>query len=90
MLQCLEVQRKEKQLAETDFELIISQKQFESVNIDNKIKSLNRERDVLSSDSENRIKLAVKKTELENQKKKLNKMSVHVFSTVSSPSTFVH
>ncbi|KMT14828.1 hypothetical protein BVRB_3g065520 isoform B [Beta vulgaris subsp. vulgaris] len=71
---CLEVQRKEKQLAETDFELIISQKQFESVNIDNKIKSLNRERDVLSSDSENRIKLAVKKTELENQKKKLNKI----------------
>ncbi|XP_021745929.1 LOW QUALITY PROTEIN: DNA repair protein RAD50-like [Chenopodium quinoa] len=70
----LELERKTKQLAERDFDSIIMQKQSEIFNLNSKIKSLNRERDILAGDSENRVKLAMKKSEIENHKKKLNKI----------------
>lgn len=41
--------------------------------MDQKIKALNREKDVLAGDSEDRVKLALKKAELENHKKKQKK-----------------
>lgn len=70
----LEVERKTKQLAGRDFESIILQKQNEIFNLNLKIKSLNRQKDILASDSDNRIILAMKKSALEDHKKKLKKI----------------
>lgn len=69
----IEVERKTNQLAEREFEINIRQKQSELFAIDQKIKALNREKDVLAGDSEDRVKLALKKAELENHKKKQKK-----------------
>ncbi|KAH9680397.1 DNA repair protein RAD50 [Citrus sinensis] len=70
----IEVERKTNQLAEREFEINIRQKQSELFAIDQKIKALNREKDVLAGDSEDRVKLALKKAELENHKKKHKKI----------------
>lgn len=76
LLQRLELERKTTQLAERKFEEVLAENTKEVFNMKNKIKSLNRERDILADDSENRTKLAMKKLELENHRKKLKKMSV--------------
>ncbi|KAH9649593.1 DNA repair protein RAD50 [Citrus sinensis] len=70
----IEVERKTNQLAEREFEINIRQKQSELFAMDQKIKALNREKDVLAGDSEDRVKLALKKAELENHKKKHKKI----------------
>lgn len=70
----LEVERKTNQLAGRDFESNIRQKQSEVYGIEQKIKSLNREKDILAGDSEDRVKLSLKKSELENHKKKFTKI----------------
>ncbi|KAJ4846048.1 DNA repair protein rad50 [Turnera subulata] len=70
----IEVERKTNQLAEREFESIIRQKQNEVFGIEQQIKSLNRERDILAGDSEDRVKLSLKKTELENHRKKHKKL----------------
>jgi len=75
-LQKQEVERKANQLAVRDFESNIRQKQSEVYTIEQKIKSLNREKDILAADSEDRVKLSLKKSELESLKKKFKKMSV--------------
>lgn len=72
-VQRIEVERKTSQLAEREFESNIRQKQSEVYSIEQKIKALNRERDIMAGDSEDRVKLALKKTELENHKKKHRK-----------------
>jgi len=74
--QKLEVERKANQLAVRDFESNIRQKQSEVYTIEQKIKSLNREKDILAADSEDRVKLSLKKSELESLRKKFKKMSV--------------
>ncbi|KAI4378799.1 hypothetical protein MLD38_016230 [Melastoma candidum] len=69
-----EVERKTNQLAEREFESVIRQKQSELYSIDQKIKTLNREKDIMAGDSEDRVKLALKKAELESHKKKHKKI----------------
>ncbi|XP_027334431.1 DNA repair protein RAD50 [Abrus precatorius] len=69
-----EVERKANQLAERDFEPNIRQVKNEIYSVDQKIKAVNREKDIMASDSEDRVKLSLKKAELENQKKKHRKI----------------
>lgn len=70
----LEVERKANQLAVRDFESNVRQKQSEVYTIEQKIKSLNREKDILAADSEDRVKLSLKKSELESLRKKFKKI----------------
>uniref|UniRef100_A0A2P2LV06 DNA repair protein RAD50 n=1 Tax=Rhizophora mucronata TaxID=61149 RepID=A0A2P2LV06_RHIMU len=70
----IEVERKTNQLAERDFESSIRQKQSELYGLEQQIKVVNREKDILACDSEDRVKLSLKKAELENQKKKHRKI----------------
>ncbi|KAJ1406602.1 Rad50/SbcC-type AAA domain [Sesbania bispinosa] len=70
----IELERKTKQLAEREFEPNIRQMQSELYSVDQKIKAVNREKDIMASDSEDRVKLSVKKAELKNQKEKHKKM----------------
>ncbi|KAK4766674.1 hypothetical protein SAY87_008316 [Trapa incisa] len=70
----IEVERKTNQLAEREFESVIRQKQSELYSLEQNIKALNRERDIMAGDSEDRVKLALKKAELENHKKKHRKI----------------
>ncbi|KAK9671423.1 hypothetical protein RND81_12G029400 [Saponaria officinalis] len=70
----LEFERMTNQLAERDFDSDVNNKQSELLRIDQKIKLLNREKDVMAGDSENRVKLSMKKSDLENAKKKLKKI----------------
>lgn len=69
-----EIERKTNQLAEREFESNILQKQNELFNIEQKIKALSRERDIMASDSEDRVMLSLKKSEVENSKKKHKKI----------------
>ncbi|OAY65538.1 DNA repair protein RAD50 [Ananas comosus] len=70
----IEVERKTLVLGERDYESTISQKRTEIFSIEQKIRALYREKDVLASDSEDRVKLDLKKEELESCKRKLKKM----------------
>lgn len=70
----VEVERKTNQLAGREFESNIRQKQSEIYSNEQKIKALNREKDIMAGDSEDRVKLALKKAELENHKKKHRKI----------------
>lgn len=70
----IEVERKTLALGEKDFESIINQKRTEIFSLEQKIRALYREKDVMASDSEDRVKLDLKKEELENYKKKQKKM----------------
>lgn len=75
----MEVERKTLQLGERDFESNINQKRTEIFSLDQKIKALYREKDVMTSDSEDRVKLDLKKEELEGYKRKHKKMQVFLF-----------
>lgn len=81
-LQHMEVERKSNQLVEKDFESSIREKQIEIYNLEQKIKTLNREKDIIAADSEDRVKLSLRKGELENLKKKHKKMQVATFDLV--------
>ncbi|KAL6976322.1 DNA repair protein rad50 [Sarracenia purpurea var. burkii] len=70
----IEVERKTNQLAEREFESNIRQKQSEIYTIEQKIKAANREKDIMAADSEDRVKLSLKKAELESHKKKHKKI----------------
>ncbi|CAA7027279.1 unnamed protein product [Microthlaspi erraticum] len=70
----VELERKTKQISESEFEAKIEQKQHEIYNIEHKIKNLNRERDIMAGDAEDRVKLSLKKTELENLRRKHKKI----------------
>ncbi|WZZ39670.1 hypothetical protein YC2023_035929 [Brassica napus] len=70
----VELERKSKQNSESGFESKIEHKQHEIYSMEHKIKTLNRERDVMAGDAEDRVKLSLKKTELENLKKKHKKI----------------
>lgn len=73
-LQSIEVERKKNQLARREFESTIIQKESELYSIGQMIKVADREKSILDLDSEDRVKLSIKKTELENLKKKHRKM----------------
>ncbi|XP_061369150.1 DNA repair protein RAD50 isoform X2 [Gastrolobium bilobum] len=70
----IEVERKTNQLAEREFEKNIRQRQSELYSMEQKIKAVNREKDIMASDSEDRVKLSLMEAELENQKKKHRKI----------------
>ncbi|XP_038720675.1 DNA repair protein RAD50 [Tripterygium wilfordii] len=70
----IDVERKTYQLAEREFESTIRQKQSELFGIEQQIKTLNRERDIMAGDSEDRVKLSLKKAEFENHKKRHKKI----------------
>ncbi|KAJ3675731.1 hypothetical protein LUZ60_004773 [Juncus effusus] len=70
----IEVERKNLVLQERDYEPTINQKRTEIFSLEQKIKALHREKDVLASDSEDRVKLGMKKDEMESCKKKLKKI----------------
>lgn len=72
--QQVELERKTKQNSEREFESKIVQKQHEIYSMEYKVKTLNRERDVMAGDAEDRVKLSLKKTEQENLRKKHKKM----------------
>ena len=73
-MQRIEMERKTKHLSEREFESSIQKKQSEIHSLEPKIKALNREKDIMVADSEDRVKLSIRKAELENLKKKLKKM----------------
>ncbi|XP_073006721.1 DNA repair protein RAD50 isoform X1 [Typha latifolia] len=70
----IEVERKTLVLGEKDYESIINQKRTEIFSMEQKIKALYREKDILASDSEDRVKLDLKKEELESCKRKQKKI----------------
>ncbi|KAF7807691.1 DNA repair protein RAD50 [Senna tora] len=70
----IEIERKSNQLSKSEFEANIRQKQSELYSVEQNIKAINREKDIMASDSEDRVKLSLKKAELENQKKKHKKI----------------
>ncbi|PKA59648.1 DNA repair protein RAD50 [Apostasia shenzhenica] len=70
----MEVERKTLAVGERDFESAINQKRTEIFSLEQKVKALYREKDVMASDSEDRIKLALKKEEFENCKRKQKKI----------------
>ncbi|KAK1591171.1 hypothetical protein Q3G72_003298 [Acer saccharum] len=70
----IEIERKTNQLAGREFESNILQKQSEFHGIEQKIKALNREKDIMARDSEDRVALSFKKTELEIHLKKHKKI----------------
>ncbi|XP_027116885.1 DNA repair protein RAD50 isoform X1 [Coffea arabica] len=70
----IEMERKTKHLSEREFESSIQKKQSEIHSLEPKIKALNREKDIMVADSEDRVKLSIRKAELENLKKKLKKI----------------
>lgn len=72
--QQIECERKSKQLAEREFDSNIRQKQTEMFTIDQKLKDLHAEKDRMANESEDRIKLSLKKAELETLKKKHKKL----------------
>ncbi|CAN6238184.1 unnamed protein product [Urochloa humidicola] len=71
----IDVERKTLALGERDYDLIINQKRTEIFSLDQKIKSLQREKDNINRDVDDRVKLGLKKDALESCKEKLNQMS---------------
>ncbi|XP_027932550.1 DNA repair protein RAD50-like isoform X2 [Vigna unguiculata] len=69
-----EIERKESQLSQRQFESIIPQMQNEIFSVDQKIRAVNSEKDIMTADSADRVMLSHKKAELENRKKKHKKM----------------
>lgn len=69
-----DVERKTIALGERDYDLIISQKRSEIYTLDHKIKALHREKDNINTDADDRVKLELKKDELEKCQKKLKKI----------------
>ncbi|XP_020690871.2 DNA repair protein RAD50 [Dendrobium catenatum] len=70
----IEVERKTLVLGEKDFESAINQKRTEIFSLEQKIRALYREKDVMASDSEDRVKLDLKKEEFESCKRKQKKI----------------
>jgi len=73
-LQKKEIERKESQLSQRQFESIIPQMQNEIFSVNQKIRAVNSEKDIMTADSADRVMLSHKKAELENRKKKHKKM----------------
>lgn len=70
----IEVERKALALGERNYDSIVNQKRTEIFSLDQKIKTLQWEKDSIISDSNDRVLLDVKKDELEESTKKLKKI----------------
>lgn len=69
-----------KQLQERQFKTTFDQMHSEIHRLQQQLKDLNREKDIMAADSEDRVKISLKKEELANRKKKHKKMQVNSFS----------
>uniref|UniRef100_K3YPB6 DNA repair protein RAD50 n=1 Tax=Setaria italica TaxID=4555 RepID=K3YPB6_SETIT len=76
----IEVERKTLALGERDYDSIINQKRTEIFSLDQKIKALQREKDSINRDADDRVKLGLKKDALESSKEKLKEMHVSFLS----------
>lgn len=85
----IEVERKTLALGEKDFESTINEKRTEIFSLEQKIKALYREKDVMASDSEDRVKLDLKKEEFESCKRKQKKMQV-LFLDINFKTYYFH
>ncbi|XP_062223293.1 DNA repair protein RAD50 [Phragmites australis] len=70
----IEVERKTLALGERDYDSIINQKRTEIFCLDQKIKALQREKDSINRDADDRVKLGLKKDALEISKEKLKEI----------------
>lgn len=70
----IEVERKTLALGERDYDSIISQKRTEVYSLEQKIKVLLREKDIINRNADERVKLGLKKDALESSKDKLNEI----------------
>uniref|UniRef100_A0A0A9DSK8 RAD50 n=1 Tax=Arundo donax TaxID=35708 RepID=A0A0A9DSK8_ARUDO len=70
----IEVERKTLALGERDYDSIINQKRTEIFGLDQKIKALQREKDSINRDADDRVKLGLKKDALESSKEKLKEI----------------
>lgn len=75
-LQSSVVEKKLKQLNERAFDSNIEQKKTERYSVEQKIKNLDQEKDIMAGESKIRLELSLKREELESQKKKHRKQSV--------------
>lgn len=70
----IDVDRKIKQLEQKNFKTLIGQVQMEKLTLTHQLKALSREKDIMAADSEDRIKLTLKKQGLEIHRKKHRKI----------------
>uniref|UniRef100_A0A0A9AU83 DNA repair protein RAD50 n=1 Tax=Arundo donax TaxID=35708 RepID=A0A0A9AU83_ARUDO len=70
----IEVERKTLALGERDYDSIINQKRTEIFRLDQKIKALQREKDNINRDADDRVKLGLKKDALGSSKEKLKEI----------------
>ncbi|KAM0935845.1 putative DNA repair protein Rad50 [Dioscorea sansibarensis] len=70
----IELERKTHVLGERDYDSNINQKRTEIFSLDQKIKTLAHERDVMATDSDDRVRLGMRQDELEICKNKLKKI----------------
>ncbi|KAF8686169.1 hypothetical protein HU200_043642 [Digitaria exilis] len=70
----IEVERKTLALGERDYDSIINEKRTEIFSLDQKIKALQREKDSINRDADDRVKLGLKKDALESCNVKLKDM----------------
>ncbi|KAF6170589.1 hypothetical protein GIB67_021461 [Kingdonia uniflora] len=72
----MEIERKTRQMAEKQFEENIQKKKIELFSLTQKYNALSREKDGMTSDSEYRVKLDLKKGEIDSRRKHHKKMQV--------------
>uniref|UniRef100_A0A7N1A2Q4 DNA repair protein RAD50 n=1 Tax=Kalanchoe fedtschenkoi TaxID=63787 RepID=A0A7N1A2Q4_KALFE len=70
----IELERKSKEISEKNFEAIISSKKSELYVLEQRIKVVTHEKEMMAGESEDRLKLSLKKEELDNIKKKHKKI----------------
>lgn len=70
----VDVERMIKQLQERQFKTTFDQMHSEIHRLQQQLKDLNREKDIMAADSEDRVKISLKKEELANRKKKHKKI----------------
>ncbi|GJM85049.1 hypothetical protein PR202_ga01464 [Eleusine coracana subsp. coracana] len=72
----IELERKTQALGGKNYDSIINQKRTEIYGLDQKLKILQREKDIINRDSDDRVKLGLKKDALESSRQKRNEMYI--------------
>ncbi|KAK3154145.1 hypothetical protein QOZ80_2BG0186760 [Eleusine coracana subsp. coracana] len=70
----IELERKTQALGEKNYDSIINQKRTEIYGLDQKLKILQREKDIINRDADDRVKLGLKKDALESSRQKRNEI----------------
>jgi hypothetical protein len=74
--QQIDFEKKTHALGEKDYDTAINQKRTDIYGLDQKLKTLQREKDNLNRDADDRVKLRLKKDALESRGQKLKEMHV--------------